>query len=349
MQTIKGPAIFLAQFLADEPPFNTIKSIALWAASLGYKGVQVPSWDSRLIDLNTAAQSKTYCEDYLAQIEDQGLELVELAAYIQGQAMGISPAYELLFQHFFPKKLSDRERMLWASTQLKNTILAAEKMGTTNVSVLSGGLAWPYMYPWPVRSQGLIKAAFEEMVRRWLPVLNFAAEHGITIGFELHPGSDLFDGATYLRFLEMTNQHPAACLTFDASHFLLQQLDYIAFIKIFHARIKAFHVKDAEFRPTGLMGVYGGYEEWKNRPGRFRSPGDGQVDFKQIFTALTEYGFDGWAIMEWECCIKSEQQGAVEGAEFIRRHIIDATQKNFDDFVKNDAAADFNKQILGIV
>jgi sugar phosphate isomerase/epimerase len=348
MKTIKGPALFLAQFLSDQSPYNDIRSISHWAANLGYKGVQVPTWDARAIDLEKAASSKTYCEEYKGVLAENGVEIVEFASYLQGQTMGMPAVYETLFQGFYPKGLNDRQRVDWATDQLKKTVLASVNMGTKHISVLAGGLAWQFVYPWPQRSAGLIDDAFEEMAKRWLPVLDFAKEHGITFGYELHPGSDLFDGATYLRFLEKTNQHPAACLTYDASHFLLQQLDYVVFIDIFHERIKAFHVKDAEFRPNGLTGVYGGFNDWRQRAGRFRSLGDGQVDFKQIFTKLTEYGYDGWAILEWECCIKSPEQGAKEGAIFIQNQIIEATEKAFDDFAKGVSDKELNKKILGI-
>ncbi len=348
MQTMKGPAIFLAQFLDEQPPFNDIMSISKWVKSLGYKGVQIPTWDARAIDLDKAATSQNYCDEYRGKLKEIGLEIVELASYLQGQAMGMPPVYENLFQAFYPKNLNDKERVKWATEELKKTVLASQNMGTKHISVLSGGLAWQFFYPWPQRSEGLIDEAFDEMARRWLPVLDFADEHGITFGYELHPGSDLFDGATYQRFLEKVNFHPAACLTYDASHFLLQQLDYVEFIKIFHKRIKAFHVKDAEFRPNGMTGVYGGFNDWKDRAGRFRSVGDGQVDFKRIFSALTEYGFDGWAILEWECCIKSPVQGAKEGAIFIQNQIIEATDKAFDDFAKSGIDKQLNRKVLGL-
>ena len=109
-----------------------------------------------------------------------------------------------------------------------------------------------------------------------------------------------------------------------------------------------FHVKDAEFHPTGRVGVYGGYQSWQQRAGRFRSPGDGQVDFRGVFSKLTQYGYNGWAVLEWECCIKSAEQGAAEGAPFIQRHMIRPATSSFDDFAasKPDAAA--NRKILGI-
>jgi sugar phosphate isomerase/epimerase len=348
MTTIKGAGIFLAQFLGTDAPFNDILPIAKWVKSLGYSGVQIPTWDARAIDLNLAAQSKTYCEDYKGQLAEIGVEVIELASYLQGQVMAIHPAYEALFQPFYPKGFKDKKRVAWATEELKKTVKASVNMGTTHISVLSGGLAFPYMYPWPQRSAGLVEEAFEELAKRWLPVLDFGHAHGITFGYELHPGSDLFDGATYQRFLDITNHHPTACLTYDASHFLLQQLDYVQFIKIFADRIKAFHVKDAEFNPDGMNGVYGGYLDWKQRAGRFRSLGDGQVNFKKVFSTLIEHGYTGWAILEWECCIKSPEQGAREGAAFIKNHIIETTTKAFDDFAKSGTDKEMNRRILGL-
>ena len=348
MKTIKGPGIFLAQFLRDTEPYNNITSISKWVASLGFKGIQIPTWDSRVFNLDVAATSKNYCDEYKARRRADGLEVIELASYLQGQVLAVHPAYELLFQSFYPKGLNDRARMDWAADQLRKTIIASVNFETTNISVLSGGLAWPYLYPWPQRSNGLVEEAFNELAKRWMPLLDLALDHGITFGFELHPGSDLFDGTTFLRFLDKTGSHPAACITYDASHFLLQQLDYIDFVKIFSQRIKAFHVKDAEFNPSGLGGVYGGYNDWIDRAGRFRSPGDGQVDFKKIFTLLTESGYNGWAILEWECCIKSPEQGATEGARFIQGHLIESTPFAFDEFAKSATDKEMNRKILGL-
>ena len=345
---MQGPGIFLAQFADDTPPFNSIDGMAQWAADLGYTGVQIPTWDARLFDLETAASSKTYCEEYRGKLEDHGLQICELASYLQGQVLAMHPAYQKLFQAFYPKGLNAEQAVTWATDQLEKTIKASAHFGTKNISVMSGGLAWPYIYPWPQRSAGLIDDAFAELTKRWLPILDSAKEAGITFGYELHPGSDLYDGATFQRFLETTKGHPAVGLTYDASHFLLQQLDYLEFIKLFKDRIRAFHVKDAEFRPDGMTGVYGGYRDWKERAGRFRSLGDGQIDFKRIFTLLTDAGFKGWAILEWECCVKSSEQGAEEGAAFIKKHIIRTSDRSFDDFAKSETDSRMNKDILGI-
>jgi sugar phosphate isomerase/epimerase len=348
MKTIKGPGIFLAQFVREQDPFNSLEGMATWASKLGYKGFQIPTWEKCLVDLDKAAESKTYCEEIKGKLSEYGIEVIELASYLQGQVLAFHPSYAAGFQAFYPKNLKGQEVTEWAAGQLRKTVEASVNMGTTHISVMSGGFAWHMIYPWPQRPQGLIEEAFQELASRWRPILDYAHDNGVTFGYELHPGSDLYDGATYEMFLAKTDNHPAACLTYDPSHFVLQQLDYLHFIKLYGDRIRAFHVKDAEFNPDGRVGVYGGYQDWRGRAGRFRSPGDGQVDFRRIFTLLAELDYDGWAILEWECCIKSPEQGAREGAPFIRDHIIEVTQVAFDDFAGGESNRALNRQMLGL-
>ena len=348
MSSIKGPGIFLAQFLRDEAPYNNLVNISRWVAELGYKGVQIPTWDDRVIDLDKAAKSKDYCDELKGTLKQAGLEITELSAHLQGQVLAVHPAYEIAFQPFYPQGLKDKERAEWATGELKKAVMASVNLGLNSVPVLSGGFAWHMVYPWPQRPAGLIDEAFKELHKRWKPVLDLAKENGIAISYELHPGSDIFDGATFEMFLDVSDNHPAACLCYDPSHFLLQQLDYLEFIQLYGERIKSFHVKDAEFRPSGRVGVYGGYQSWAKRAGRFRSLGDGQVDFTRVFTLLTEVGYAGWAVLEWECCVKSPEQGAREGASFIADHIIEATEVAFDDFAGGKTDVERNRKILGL-
>jgi len=348
MSKMKGPGIFLAQFLRDEEPYNNLTNIGRWVADLGYKGVQIPTWDRRVIDLDKAAESKAYCDDLKGALEQIGLEIAELSAHLQGQVLAIHPAYEVAFQPFYPAGLKGKERAAWATKELKKAVTASANLGLKSVPVLSGGFAWHMIYPWPQRPAGLIEEAFKELHKRWKPVLDLAKENGIAISFELHPGSDIFDGATFEIFLDVSGNHEAACICYDPSHFLLQQLDYLEFIQLYGSRIKSFHVKDAEFRSSGRVGVYGGYQSWVRRAGRFRSLGDGQVDFTRVFTLLTEAGYTGWAVLEWECCVKSPEQGAREGAPFIAGHIIEATEVAFDDFAGGQTDVEHNRKILGL-
>lgn len=350
MKTIKGPAIFLAQFMGDEPPFNTLEGICKYMADLGYKGVQIPTWDTRLIDVKKAAESKDYCDEIKGKVESFGLEVTELASHLQGQLVAVHPAYDEMFDGFAPPEYhkNPKARTEWAVNQVIWTGQASRNMGIDASVSFPGALVWPFLYPWPQRPAGLVETGFKELARRWKPILDAYDEVGVDMCYELHPGEDLHDGISFEMFVEELDGHPRACINYDPSHFILQGLDYLSFIDIYHERIKAFHVKDAELNPTGRQGVYGGYQSWVNRAGRFRSLGDGQVDFGGIFSKLSQYDYDSWAVLEWECCIKSPEQGAREGAPFIQKHIIEVTEKAFDDFAGGDSDEAMNKRILGL-
>lgn len=350
MKTIKGPAIFLAQFMGDTAPFNSFPTICKWAASLGFVGVQIPTWDGRCIDLQKAAESKTYADEFVGIAKANGLEITELSTHLQGQLVAVHPAYDAMFDGFAPAEVrgNPKARTEWAVQQLKWAAQASANMGLKAHVTFSGALMWHTMYPWPQRPMGLVETGFKELASRWLPILNTFDGVGIDVCYEIHPGEDLHDGITFERFWEATGKHKRVNMLYDPSHYVLQQLDYLANIDIYHDFIKMFHVKDAEFNPTGRSGVYGGYQDWVNRPGRFRSLGDGQVDFQGIFSKLTAYDYDGWAVMEWECCLKHPEDGAREGAEFIKNHIIRVTERAFDDFAGAGADEAFNKKVLGI-
>jgi sugar phosphate isomerase/epimerase len=349
VKTIKGPAIFLAQFMGSEAPFDTLDNLAEWAGGLGYKGVQIPCAD-KLIDLKTAAESQDYCDDLRGRLAKHGIEVTELASHLQGQLVAVHPAYDQLFDGFAAEHVrgDPKARQEWAVEQLKFAARASRRLGLKAHPTFSGALAWPYVYPWPQRPAGLIEEAFDELARRWRPILDTFEEEGIDVAFEIHPGEDLHDGATFERFLALVDNHPRCNMLFDPSHYVLQQLDYLAHIDIYHERIKCFHVKDAEFNPTGRSGVYGGYQSWVDRPGRFRSLGDGQVDFKAIFSKMAAYDFPGWAVLEWECALKHPEDGAKEGAPFIRDHIIRVTPHAFDDFAASSIDEAANRRILGL-
>jgi sugar phosphate isomerase/epimerase len=350
MTTIQGPAIFLAQFLGDQAPFNSLEAICKWAKSLGYEGVQIPTWDSNYFDLQKAAESKTYADEIIGLVESQGLQITELSTHLQGQLVAVNPAFDLLFDGFAPEAYRNNPtaRTEWAVQQLKYAAKASQNLGLKAHATFSGSLLWHTVYPWPQRPAGLVEAGFQELGKRWLPILDTFEENGVDLCYEIHPGEDLHDGITYEMFLKEVNNHARACLLYDPSHFVLQCLDYLEYIDIYHERIRMFHVKDAEFNPTGRQGVYGGYQSWVNRAGRFRSLGDGQVDFKSVFSKLSQYDFKGWAVLEWECALKHPEEGAREGAPFIKDHIIRVTEKAFDDFACSGIDEATNRKILGI-
>ena len=347
---MKGPALFLAQFMSDIKPFNTLKTACEQLAEWGYKGVQIPSWDKRCIDLTLCAESKTYADEIKGIINESGLEITELSTHLQGQLIAVHPAYDLMFDSFAPIELQNApiKRTQWAVNQLMAAAKASYQLGLEAHASFSGALLWPYMYPWPQRPDGLIQQGFKELANRWIPILNEFDKYGVDVCFELHPGEDLHDGTTFELFLESVDNHKRANILYDPSHFLLQQLNYLEFIDIYHERIKMFHVKDAEFNPNGKSGIYGGYQNWIDRPGRFRSLGDGQIDFNAVFSKMTQYNYSGWAVVEWECCIKNSTDGAKEGVAFVNKHMIKKADKAFDDFAGGNSNELINKQILGL-
>lgn len=349
MRTIKGPAVFLAQFADDHAPYNTLDSLSKWAAEKGFKGVQLPSWDSRVIDLDLAAESQTYADEIKGIVNSHGLEITELASHLQGQLVALHPAFDIPADSFAPDAVRNnpRARQEWGTQQLLNAAKASQRLGIDRHVTFSGSLLWPYLYPFPQWTDGLVEDGFNELARRWLPILDKFDEAGVDLCYEIHAAEDLHDGLTFEMFLEKVGNHSRCNMLYDPSHLVLQSIDYLSYIDHYHDRIKMFHVKDAEFLPNGRTGAYGGFQPWANRAGRFRSLGDGQVDFKGIFTKMAQYDFDGWAVLEWECAFKNSEDGAREGAQFIEDHIIKVSDRAFDDFVKASSNRDINKKIMG--
>jgi len=347
---IKGPGIFLAQFCGPEAPFNNLKSICDWAAGLGYKAIQMPTWESSLFDLEQAGTSKDYCDEIAGIVAESGLEISELSTHLQGQLIAVHPAYDQMFDGFAPTSLHGKPaaRTEWAREQLLLAAKASEFLGLNAHATFSGALLWHTFYPWPQRPAGLVETGFNELAKRWLPILDAFDNSGVDVCYELHPGEDLHDGVSFERFLDVTSNHTRANILYDPSHMKLQNLDYLQFIDYYHERIKAFHVKDAEFNPNGKAGVYGGYQSWVDRPGRFRSLGDGQINFSGIFSKLAQYDYSGWAVLEWECCLKHPEDGAREGVQFIADHLIRKTEKAFDDFAAVSPDEKLNKILLGL-
>lgn len=347
---LHGPAIFLAQFMDDQAPFNSWKSVCAWAQELGYRGVQVPSWDTRCLDLEKAAESQTYCDEIAGIAAEHDLTITELSSHLQGQLVAVHPAYDELFDGFAPESVRGKPqaRQEWAQRQVQLCLQANARLGCRAMPSFTGALLWHTMYPWPQRPAGLVDTGFAELARRWLPLLDQADECGVDIAWEAHPGEDVHDGASWERFLEELDGHPRANLLYDPSHLVLQAMDYLDFLERYMDRIKAFHVKDAEFRPNGRVGAYGGYLDWQQRAGRFRSLGDGEIDFGAIFSVLTQHAWEGWAVLEWECCLKDPEQGAREGVDFINAHMITPASKSFDDFAGGASDEARNRRILGL-
>ncbi len=350
MRTIRGPSLFISQFIDVEPEFATLDGIAGWAAGLGYVALQIPISHPHIFDVEQAASSQAYCDGIGAALARHGLVVSELTSQRQGHLMAVHPAYARMAEPLAPAALRGDPAAWpgWAAAQIKAAATASRRMGLDRHGTFSGSLLWPYFYPYPPPPAELLAAGFDELARRWRAILDHFDSEGVDLCFELHPGEDLHDGATFERFLDLVGGHRRCNILYDPSHFLLQHMDYAGFIEAYAGRIKAFHVKDAEFQQSATSGVYGGYQDWAHRPGRFRSPGDGQIDFGSIFSRLTAHDYDGWATLEWECCFKNRRDGAREGADFIRRHIIRVTDAAFDAKLRPQWGPEIAAAVLGL-
>ena len=306
MRTINGPGVFLAQFLSPEPPFDRLHTLATWAAAKGFKAVQMPTFNPAIFDVVRAAESDAYCDDIKGLLADHGLVISELSTHRPGHVLGAHPVYGEIIDVFLPAAVRGNlaARIAWATDQLLTAARATRRLGLDRHVTMSGGLARPFLYPYPPRPDGLVEEAFAELARRWTPILHAFEAVGATVGFELHPGEDVHDGASFERFLAACGGRANIGILYDPSHLFLQHIDYVGFIDVYHERITSFHVKDAEWNTSPRTGVYGGYSNWIDRAGRFRSPGDGDIDFGAIFSKMAQYDFSGWASLEWECCLK---------------------------------------------
>ena len=190
MSMMKGPAIFLAQFTGAQEPFNTLENISRWAGVLGYKGIQVPTWEAGLIDLKAAAESKDYCDELKGVCAQSGVEITELSTHLQGQLVAVHPAYDEQFDGFAPAEVhgNPKARQEWAVNQLLLAAQASRNLGLSAHATFSGALLWHTLYPWPQRPSGLVETGFRELAARWLPILNAFDEAGVDVGYEIHPG-----------------------------------------------------------------------------------------------------------------------------------------------------------------
>lgn len=330
MKTLKGPGIFLSQYIDHQAPFNSLPAIASWAANLGLAALQMPcSCNPGIFDLALAAESQAYCDEVKGILTGAGLQIAELSTRFEGQLVAVHPSNRQICDAFAPKAArgDDTARRAWAKSQLLLAAKASRNLGLNAHATFSGALVRSFPNPCPQRPSGLMEEAFSELASCWIPILNAFDEAGVDVCFELHPRECIHDGATYERFLDLVNQHARAKILYDPSHLLVQGIDYLQFIDLYHPLIRAFHVKDAELRPIGSRFGYGSYQSWIERPGRFRSLGEGQIDLGAIFSKLAQFDYEGWAILEWEACIQNPEEVARLGAAFIRRNILRVTER----------------------
>jgi sugar phosphate isomerase/epimerase len=313
----------------------------------GLQGLQIPA-DPRIIDLEKAADSQTYCDDSKGCWPTRVWRSPN-STHLQGQLVAVHPAYDAQFDGFAAPHVrgNPAARQAWAVEQVKLAAVASRRLGLTTHASFSGALAWSYVYPWPQRPAGLVEDAFDELARRWKPILDVYEDNGVDIGFELHPGEDLHDGVTFEMFLDRVGNHPRANILYDPSHFVLQHLDYLAFIDIYHERIKCFHVKDAELRPNGRSGVYGGYQA-----GLIARAGSAALAMVRSISPRSSARWPSMTMKAGLCWNGNARsnipRSARRKAPFIAKHIIRTTPHAFDDFAKSGADRDLNRRLMGL-
>ena len=319
MKTIKGPAIFLAQFAGDAAPLTTCRHCRL-GAGLGYKGVQIPTWDGRLFDLKLAAESKTYCDEVKGTLAKHGCSSPSFPRICRASwSRCIPPTMRCSTASRRPRSAATDSAPAMGGRTIAACGQGIANLGLTAHATFSGALAWPYHLSLAAAPAGLVETAFDELARRWLPILNAFDEAGVDVCYEIHPGEDLHDGVTFEMFLERVNNHPraATCCMIPAIS-CCSSSTILQFIDIYHERIKMFHVKDAEFNPTGRQGVYRGYQPWMDAPGASARWATARWISAASSPSSTQYGFDGWAVLEWECCIKERRAGRAPKAPIHR-------------------------------
>ncbi|OGJ72152.1 hypothetical protein A2424_05950 [Candidatus Peribacteria bacterium RIFOXYC1_FULL_54_13] len=363
--TLRGPSLFIAQGWGKKG-WSNLKECAQSAAALGYKGLQATLWTGGAIDTKLAAESKTYCDEQQGIATGEGCPIVELANHVEGQLMRCGTAYRPQFRAFAPEEMGDDWNAIsqWAAYRMKLSASAARNFGFDRLAAFPGTSIFHTMYEWPQRPKGLVTAAFNALAAAWRPVFEHGDEVGVAYAFELHPMEDLMDGSTFNRFKRHTGNRKSAKILLDLSHRKVAACPQDAmeqFIRNHAEDIAMFHVKDGEFIATAESDAYGSFLPWSERPGCFRSTGDGQIDYQRIFDLLgRELKLGLWATVEWEDCRgKGWTQGTREAVHFVNawlnqtpppaKTMPEASGETFDDFVGGgEANPVLLAEILGI-
>lgn len=200
MKTIKGPGLFSVSL-----PVMLRLSIHGTALPNGrQKGLcRRAGSHRRAVDRSEkAAESKDYCDEFAGVARQNGVEVTELSTHLQGQLVAVHPAYDEAFDGFAAPEVrgNPKARQQWAVEQVKLALKASRNLGINAHATFSGALARPFIYPWPQRPAGLVETAFDELARRWTPILDYADEQGVDVCYEIHPGEDLHDGVTFEMF-----------------------------------------------------------------------------------------------------------------------------------------------------
>lgn len=298
-----------------------LKKVCETMSEMGYDGLELGLVGDHF-DVEKAAKSKAWCDDFKGRLAEHGLGCWALATHLQSQL--VCDEYDSRHAQFAPKALRGDPKAMraWAVRTMKLVAKAARNVGAEVVTGFTGSSIWRYLYSFPPVTREMISDGYRAFAKAWKPILDVFAENGVKFALEVHPTEIAFDIASAQRALEEIGGHPAFGFNYDPSHLGYQGVDYVKFLRIFRERIFHVHMKDAWWgHGDGTVGVFGGHVDFGDprRYWDFRSLGRGDVNFEEIMVALNDIGYQGPLSVEWEDSRMDRLHGAREALEFVRR------------------------------
>jgi sugar phosphate isomerase/epimerase len=319
---LKGPGIYLAQFAGDNAPFDSWDAITRWAGQHGFKGVQIPSWDGRLFDLQRAAESRTYCDEVKGIAKANGVEVTELGHPSAGPACRGAPGLRRRFRRIRPGRGARQPVRAPALGRAADAALGAGRPQPRADEQCELPRRARLAVPLPVAAAaaGPDRAAFDELAKRWRPIFDAFDDAGCSVASSCIPGEDLFDGATFEMFLERVDTTRAAASTTTRRTSCCSSSTTSSSSTSTTSASRPSTSRTPSSGPTGRRACTPATSRGCSRAGRFRSLGDGQVDFGAIFSKMAQYGYDRLGRARVGVLPEAPGGGRGRGREFIKRH-----------------------------
>ena len=212
----------------------------------------------------------------------------------------------------------------------RKTIRLAEKLGVPVVVDFSGcpgdsaRSKWPNWVtcPWPPDYLEILQWQWDKVVAPyWTRQAQFAANHGVKIAIEMHPGFVVYSPETMLKLRSIAG--PSIGCNYDPSHMFWQAIDPIAAIRVLGDAIFHVHAKDAQIyeRNLPLSGVLDTkpYTDERHRAWIFRTCGYGHGEgwWREFASTLRMFGYDYTLSIEHEDSLLSAEEGLTKAAAFL--------------------------------
>ncbi len=310
-----------------------IAEMAEKTQEFGYDGIELACWGDHF-EVDKALADDNYCAERRVLLEKFSLRCYAISSHLVGQAIldNIDERHQAILPDYVwgdgdPAGVNQR-----AAEEMKKTAQAAQKFGVDVVNGFTGSSIWHLLYSFPPVPESMIDAGFELLADRWNPILDVFKECGVRFALEVHPTEIAFDIYTAHRALEALDHRPEFGFNFDPSHLIWQGIDPVEFIREFPDRIYHVHIKDAMTTLNGRTGILSSHLNFGDyrRGWDFRSPGHGEVDFKEIIRALNDINYQGPLSVEWEDSGMDRDYGAADAAVFTRDIDFDPSNRAFD-------------------